>query len=55
MPTQTLIKTNKNSRTARAARSSLVCQSPKVARKDVLDSICAQIDDKYHRFHKGRG
>ena len=41
-----LINTNKNSRTARAVRSPLVRQSPKVARKAVLDSICAKLDEK---------
>ena len=56
MPTQTLINTNANSRTARAASNSyLVHQRQKVARKSSLGSICAQLNDKLHRSHEGHG
>ena len=56
MPTQTQIKTNSNSRTARSAHtSSLVRQIQKASRKSTLGSICAQLDDKSHRSHEGRG
>ena len=56
IPTRMPINTNTKSRTERAARtSSLVLQSQKSKRKSALGRICAQIDDKLHRSHEGRG
>ena len=56
MTIRTPINTNANSKTARTARtSSLASQSQNAARKYALGTIYAQLNEKSHRLHGGRG